>query len=91
MLNALMDEIKKGGTLEVTQLAQKLNTTPQLVTMMLENLQSGGFLKTYQVCSDGCSGCQLSMACSHQKGNGVTQLWQFESDKGITEKRQASR
>ena len=78
MLELLMDEIRKGGTLEVNQLAKKLDTTPQLVEMMIEHLQNSGVVKPYETCADGCSGCQLSSACSHTKGNGVTQIWQYD-------------
>lgn len=81
MFGLLMDEIKKGGTLEVNQLARKLNTTPQLVEVMIEHLQKSGVVKQYESCLDGCSGCQLSSACDHKKGSGVTHLWQYEESK----------
>jgi predicted transcriptional regulator len=78
MFGLLMDEIKKGGTLEVNQLARRLNTTPQLVEVMIEHLQKSGVVKQYESCRDGCSGCLFSSTCDHKKGNGVTQLWQYE-------------
>lgn len=80
MLELLMDEIRKGGTLEINQLAKKLNTTPQLVELMIEHLQHSGVVKPYETCTDGCSRCQLSSACSHVKGNGVTQIWEYEEN-----------
>jgi hypothetical protein len=80
MLEQLMAEIRKGGTLEVNQLARKLDTSPQLVSLMMEHLQNNGFLKQYETCFDGCSACQLAPACDHKKGNGVSQIWQFEEN-----------
>jgi hypothetical protein len=80
MLLDLMTEIEKGGTLEVNQLAHKLGTSPEMISVMMEHLQRSGFLKTYEACGDGCSGCSLGPSCDHQRGNGVTQIWQFESN-----------
>jgi hypothetical protein len=83
MLVSLMEAIKRGGTLEVNHLAQQLDTTPQMVSMMMEHLQRSGFLRQYETCTDPCGDCQLSTACGHKKGNGVTQIWQFEENKKI--------
>jgi hypothetical protein len=81
MLVKLMEEIKKGGTLEVNRLAQQLDTTPQMVSLMMEHLQKSGFIKQYETCMDACGDCQMATACGHKKGNGVTQIWSFEEKK----------
>ena len=81
MLNMLMAEIAKGGPLEVNRLAVSLDTTPQLITMMLETLKKSGFLKQYQSCEEGCGGCSLSSACDHTNMN-TAQLWQYNSEGG---------
>jgi hypothetical protein len=77
MLLSLMAEIEKGGTLEVSMLAQRLKTTPKMVSVMMEHLQRSGFIKNYTTCGDACSGCSLVSACDHKKGNGVAQVWKF--------------
>lgn len=79
MLQELMKEIERGGPLEVNRLATRLDTTPLMITMMLETLQKSGFLKQYQSCGDGCAGCSLSPACGHANMN-TAQLWQFNSE-----------
>ncbi len=78
MLELLMDEIRNGGTLEIHQLARKLNTTPQLVALMIGHLHHYGVVKPYETCTNGCSRCQLSSVCDHAKGSGLTQIWQYE-------------
>lgn len=79
MLQALIKEIERGGPLEVNRLAASLDTTPEMITMMLETLQKSGFLKQYQSCEDGCAGCSLSSACGHANVN-IAQLWQYKSE-----------
>ncbi len=72
MLNRLMDEIHYGGTLEVNALADKYDTTPQLITAMLGHLERLGVVADYVDCGDGCDGCTLSADCSHK---GKPRLW----------------
>jgi hypothetical protein len=79
MLQELMREIEKGGPLEVNHLAASLNTTPRMITMMLETLQKSGFLKQYETCGDGCAGCSLASACDHTNTT-AGQIWQFGSE-----------
>jgi hypothetical protein len=80
MLVELMAEIEKGGTLEVNQLARRLNTSPGMIFVMMEHLQKNGFIKTYENCGDGCGSCSLGSMCDHAVGNGVSRIWQFEEN-----------
>lgn len=76
MLEQLIKEIRAGGTLETGDLAVRLETTPQLIEVMLEHLQRSGLIQAYVSCSDGCSGCSLQDAC--KKPNSSTlRLWQM--------------
>ncbi len=79
MLQALMMQIERGGSLEVNRLAANLNTTPQMVTMMLETLQKSGFLKKYHLCGEGCAGCSLASTCGQTNAQ-TAQIWQFRSE-----------
>ncbi len=74
MLQRLLAEIRLGGTLEVNSLAARLETTPELVTVMLEHLQRAGHLRPYETCADACGGCSLKSACQ-AKGQTGARLW----------------
>jgi hypothetical protein len=75
MLEKLLKEIRAGGTLETRALAIKLGTSPQLVEIMLEHLQSAGYIRSYIRCNDGCQGCSLHEACGIKKPDPL-RLWQ---------------
>jgi GTP-sensing pleiotropic transcriptional regulator CodY len=78
MLEQLINEIRAGGTLETSTLADRLGTTSQLIEAMLEHLQRSGLIETYTACSDGCLGCSLQDAC--RKTPGTIRLWQSKSE-----------
>ncbi len=78
MLEKLIREIREGGTLETAKLAQELGTTPAMIEAMLDHLRQMGFIKAYETCSDGCSGCSLSTMCKKDAHSGQVQLWQYE-------------
>jgi hypothetical protein len=56
-------------------LAIRLDTSPQLVEVMLEHLQRAGYIKDYTSCGDGCQGCSLRDACGTQRRDSL-RLWQ---------------
>ncbi len=73
MLQQLLNEIRRGGSLETNSLAARLGTSPQLVSAMLEHLQRAGLINDYVGCADGCGGCSLKDSCSAKK---PARLWQ---------------
>ena len=75
MLEQLLTEIRRGGTLEVGALAARLDTSPRLVQAMLEHLERSGLLSAYLGCADGCQGCSLKGSCDPSRSSGV-RLWQ---------------
>mgnify|MGYP001179158758 FL=1 len=75
MLQELLTILKSGGSLEIGALAAKLNTSPQMVTAMLDHLQRMGLLTAAQ----DCSGCQLASSCSHGCGSAAVPMWQLHS------------
>ena len=65
MLNRLLEILRSGGTYRVDDLAQALNTTPELVEMMLEDLGRKGVLKRVQTsCNGACAACPLAGSCA---------------------------
>ena len=73
MLNQLLELLKAGGTHRVSDLASELETTPDLVEMMLEDLGRMGYLKRVgDECGGGCAGCSLAGLCSVGSGG---QVW----------------
>jgi Mn-dependent DtxR family transcriptional regulator len=77
MLEQLVEEIRKGGSLETRALAARLGTTPHLVEAMLEHLQRLGLIQDYADCTSGCQGCGLRDACTSQT---TVRLWQTKSE-----------
>lgn len=75
MLEQLLSEIQSGGTFEVRTLAERLNTTPALVEMMLEHLVRSGKIAPYQRCQGACMGCSLKNACSQAGQTSGLRIW----------------
>jgi hypothetical protein len=82
MMDRLVAEIRQGGTLDTRRLASKLNTSPFMVEAMLDHLRRTGFLRSYESCSEGCTGCDLSASCSLEKKGSGTRLWQYVQEAG---------
>ena len=77
MLERLLALVRAGGTYHIGDLATTLDTSPELVAAMIENLQRLGYLKTVDnTCKDGCNGCPLVSSCS-KPANG--KLWTLEN------------
>lgn len=73
MLNELLREIDKGGTLSSNLLAARLNTSPGLIEMMLEDLERRGKLRRVAAGCDTvnpCGDCPVSSSCAPQ-----TRVW----------------
>ncbi|GAB4470332.1 MAG: hypothetical protein Kow0088_03120 [Anaerolineales bacterium] len=76
MLEKLLNELECGKTLSVEGLANRLETTPALIEMMLEQLERQGRVETVAYCQAGCEECPLSALCKLEKGQ---RLWQVKS------------
>jgi DNA-binding IscR family transcriptional regulator len=65
MLNRLLALLQAGGTHRVADLAHRLETTPELIEVMLEDLARMGYLKPVgEECGGGCGGCSLAGLCA---------------------------
>jgi hypothetical protein len=78
MLNRLLDLLREGGARRIEDLARELDTTPELIEAMLEDLARMGYVKPVSAqCSDACAECRLSSMCaaggSFDGNNG--QIW----------------
>ncbi len=73
MLNRLLDLLRAGGTRRVADLARELDTTPELVEMMLEDLCRMGYLKRVGgECGGKCAACPMAGLCA---AGGAGKLW----------------
>ena len=65
MLDRLLELLQAGGTHRVADLARQLETTPELVEVMLADLARMGYLKPVGgECGGGCAGCSLAGLCA---------------------------
>jgi hypothetical protein len=84
MLEKLLAELRANpGPLDTTRLAAKLDTSPQMVAVLLEHLSRAGYLQPYAACIDGCAGCGLRQACqlpvdSRSETQTAVRLWQLD-------------
>jgi DNA-binding IclR family transcriptional regulator len=75
MLNQLLDLLRSGGTHRVADLARALETTPELVEVMLEDLVRMGYLRQMGAeCGIGCAACSLAGSCTASAGGKVWAL-----------------
>ncbi len=81
MLQKLLEEIQKGGTLEPNQLADRLQTTPEMIISMLDHLARLGYLRENLACAPTqCQGCPLQSSC-HPESDSAPKLWGFSQNK----------
>ncbi len=72
MLERLLDLVQAGGTRSIDELACALDTTPELIQAMLENLGRMGYLKVVDgACSAPCGDCALASDCGAGAGSKV--------------------
>jgi hypothetical protein len=80
MLNQLLDLLRSGGTRRVADLARELDTTPELVEVMLEDLCRMGYLRRVGgECGGKCGACPVAGLCAV---GGDEQLWVL-TEKGM--------
>ncbi len=76
MLEKLLKEIQSGGTFDTTVLAKRLDTTPGMVKLMLEQLQQMGHIRPFEACTSSCDHCGLKASCGGSAGSKGMTLWQ---------------
>jgi hypothetical protein len=77
MLIRLLELIQSSGTVNISYLAEALDTSPRQVTMMLEDLEKMGKIKRTDFCqSSGCGDCPAGKNCG--LSTQPTRIWSFE-------------
>jgi hypothetical protein len=65
MLSRLLELLREGGTRQMRNLVVELDTTPELIESMLEDLARMGYVRRIStVCSEECMACPLSGTCA---------------------------
>ena len=70
MLEQLLQELRTNGLSSAASLAEKLGTTQQMVTAMLDQLERMGYLRTIQEHCEGdaCGSCAINGYCTSSVG-----------------------
>jgi hypothetical protein len=77
MLNHLLELLQSGPTRLVSDLARELETTPELVELMLADLERMGYLRQARAeCVSGCGGCSQVSTCA---AGGPGRVWVMTS------------
>ncbi len=64
MLERLLELITRDNLVAVAELAQALDTSPEMVESMLDELERLGYLAAVPGCTTGaCSGCSVQTGC----------------------------
>lgn len=72
MLEKLLDLITHAGIYKTSELARRLDTSPELIELALETLRQRGYLQAVESCAEGqCGGCAVSKGCQALKAR----LW----------------
>ncbi|HEB77786.1 MAG TPA: winged helix-turn-helix transcriptional regulator [Methylothermaceae bacterium] len=65
MLQRLLEQVRKGGSVEVRRLAEELGVSETLVRQMLEELERLGYVKRPKRCGlTPCSRCPSQTRCA---------------------------
>ncbi|HPW54316.1 MAG: hypothetical protein KA072_01145 [Thermoanaerobaculaceae bacterium] len=71
MLERLLDRLAAGVT-SVPELARSLDTSPELVEMMLEDLARRGLVQAVESCGGACQRCGVAGCLSSWRGRAWT-------------------
>jgi hypothetical protein len=64
MFNQLLTLLKRGGTVTIDQAARELDTTPEVVSEMIDHMARAGWLRALSVsCNTHCSECLFARDC----------------------------
>lgn len=64
MFEKLMAMLKRGGTLTIDQLARELETSPEVVSGMIDHMARQGWLRSMSAsCDSACDACLFARDC----------------------------
>lgn len=64
MLESLLELLRSGGTRRLADMAGELQTTPEMVEAMLDQLTQMGYLRVIDSECSSCDGCSLAELCT---------------------------
>lgn len=64
MIKRLIELLKSGRILTLREMAEELDTTEEVVKILLEELTIKGVIKPFDECGSTCKDCQLAKSCS---------------------------
>ena len=65
MFDKLMALLKRGGAVTIDQAARELDTTPEVVTLMIDHMTHQGWLRSMSAsCETGCGECVFVRDCT---------------------------
>ncbi len=81
MFDKLMTRLKRGGTVTIDQMARELDTSPEVVSGMIEHMTRQGWLRSMSAsCDSMCSACTFARDCGRVE---KTRTWQPVSTQGL--------
>jgi predicted ArsR family transcriptional regulator len=64
MLDKLMALVRRGGTVTIDQMARELDTSPEVVSGMIDHMTRQGWLNAVSAsCDSACSACLFARDC----------------------------
>ena len=64
MFDKIMAMLKRGGTITIDQMARELDTSPEVVSGMIDHMTRQGWLRSMSAsCDSACSACTFARDC----------------------------
>jgi DNA-binding Lrp family transcriptional regulator len=74
MFNRLLTILKRGGTVTVDQMARELETSPEVVSGMIDHMTRQGWLRSMSAsCDSTCGECLFARDCTRVE---TSRVWQ---------------
>ena len=81
MFNKLMALLKRGGSITIDQIARELDTSPEVVSGMIDHMTRQGWLRSMSAsCDSACSACLFTRDCVRGE---KARTWQPVSTDGL--------
>ena len=72
MLDKLLVLFKRGGSVTIDQAARELDTSPEVVSGMIDHLTRQGWLRSMSAsCDSACSACLFARDCTRADNNRI--------------------
>jgi hypothetical protein len=78
MFNKLMTVLRRGGTVTIDQMARELETSPEVVSGMIDHMARQGWLRAMSAsCDTTCGECMFAPDCARADNN---RIWLITGD-----------